>query len=76
MAKATQTVASTQYITITKEQLEVLTSGGSVDVQIGKRIKRTLLVGNLYEVKRRQLESDFQRRLADLEAEMAPDPID
>jgi hypothetical protein len=58
-------------VTLTKEQAQSLINGANVEITLGKRMKRTLMVGNLHELRKKQLEAEFQRKLAELEAEAA-----
>lgn len=57
------------YITINKEELEELNSGGSVEILVGKNMRRTLVVGNMLEVKKQELKKKFEEQMMALEAE-------
>ena len=60
-------MARSNYIHITKAEVEELMATGTVEIQIGKSTRR-LSSKTAYEIKREKLEADFAAKLAKLES--------
>ena len=56
-----------KYLILTKEQVDTLAAGKSVEVFIGKKIKRTLTTKSLKQMAKEQLQQEYEQKMKKLE---------